>query len=286
VDNKNICPLFLYMNIPLEYQSKPLEYARLLLQSGDIIAAIDICEFLIQTSDIEKNGPEIFIVLAQTIDMSGDAIAAKHFIYKAMQLFPGHQELITCYHHIPPIHSSIVVNPYSIKISDSSQTELSMQGIPINSNKEYEHIQKRISQYDSFLPKLEYTSITTQTVRDDKHQPPIETEFPDFPDFSYLSAAIIVELKNQAIQKPLNALEELAKRLEHARIPAIPNDPVQESPTYTPSIVTETMATIYEKQGAYTQAIKAYQILARKNPDKLMYFEEKIEFLRKRINNL
>ena len=46
------------------------------------------------------------------------------------------------------------------------------------------------------------------------------------------------------------------------------------------------MATVYEKQGAYTQAIKAYQILARKNPDKLMYFEEKIEFLRKRINNL
>ena len=274
------------MNIPLQYQSTPLEYARLLLQSGDIIGAIDICEFLIQTSDIEKNGPEIFIVLAQTIDISGDAIAAKQFIYKAMQLFPGHQELITYYHHIPHVHSSIVVNPHSIKISDGSHTELSMQGIPINSNKEHEHIQKSISQYDSFLPKLEYTSITTQTVRDDKHQPPIETEFPDFPDFSYLSAAIVVEQKNQAIQKPLNALEELAKRLEHARIPAIPNDPVQGSPTYTPSIVTETMATIYEKQGAYTQAIKAYQILARKNPEKLMYFEEKIDVLRKRINNL
>ena len=86
------------MNIPLQYQSTPLEYARLLLQSGDIIGAIDICEFLIQTSDIEKNGPEIFIVLAQTIDISGDAIAAKQFIYKAMQLFPGHQELITYYH--------------------------------------------------------------------------------------------------------------------------------------------------------------------------------------------
>jgi tetratricopeptide (TPR) repeat protein len=274
------------MNIPLQYQSKPLEYARLLLQSGDINGAIDICEFLIQTSDIEKNGPEIFIVLAQTIEISGDALAAKHIIYKAMQLFPGDQGLITCYHHMPVLHSSIELNPHSIMISGSSHTESSMQGIRINSNKEHEHIQKRISQYDSFLPKLEYTSITTQTVRDDKHQPPIETEFPDFPDFSYLSAGTILEQKNQAILKPLNALEELAKRLEHARIPSIPNDPVQGSPTYTPSIVTETMAKIYENQGAYTQAIKAYQILARKNPEKLMYFEEKIDVLRKRINNL
>lgn len=273
------------MNIPIQYQSTPLEYARLLLQSGDITSVIDICEYLIQTSDIEIYGPEIFIVLAQTIDISGDAPAAKHIVFKAMQLFPGHQGLIACYHQIPYLHSHIVAN-HSTIISDSSHNDLSDQGISLIRNKENEKVQKRESQYDSFLPKVEYTSITTQTVRDDKHQPPIETEFPDFPDFSYLSKETILEQKNQAIQKPLNALEELAKRLEHARIPAIPQDAIQESPTYTPSIVTETMATIYEKQGAYTQAIKAYQILARKNPEKLMYFEDKIDVLRKRISNL
>jgi len=46
--------------------------------------------------------------------------------------------------------------------------------------------------------------------------------------------------------------------------------------------VTETMANIYEQQGAFAQAIKAYQVLARNNPEKLEYFESKIAQLRQR----
>jgi len=83
-------------------------------------------------------------------------------------------------------------------------------------------------------------------------------------------------------KRSLSALEELAKRLEHAKIPVLEEEITLPSPSFMPSIVTETMATIYEQQGAFTQAIKAYQVLARNNPDKLEYYESKIVQLRLR----
>jgi cytochrome c-type biogenesis protein CcmH/NrfG len=49
-----------------------------------------------------------------------------------------------------------------------------------------------------------------------------------------------------------------------------------------PSIVTETMANIYVQQGAFSQAIKAYQVLARNQPERLDHFEAIIADLRLR----
>ena len=80
----------------------------------------------------------------------------------------------------------------------------------------------------------------------------------------------------------LSALEQLAQRLEHARIPAIVEEKTISNPSFMPSIVTETMANIYVQQGAYSQAIKAYQVLARNNPERLDYFEAIIADLRLR----
>lgn len=82
--------------------------------------------------------------------------------------------------------------------------------------------------------------------------------------------------------KTLSALEELARRLEHATIPVLDEERTIVSPSFMPSVVTETMAHIYVQQGAYTQAIKAYQVLARNNPERLEYFESLIAELRLR----
>lgn len=81
-------------------------------------------------------------------------------------------------------------------------------------------------------------------------------------------------------QRSFSALEELAKRLENATIPAIQEERTIQSPSFMPSVVTETMAEIYVQQGAYSQAIKAYQILARNAPEKREFFESKIVQLR------
>ena len=42
-------------------------------------------------------------------------------------------------------------------------------------------------------------------------------------------------------------------------------------------LMTETLAKLYTEQKLYTKAIKAYEILANKHPEKKAYFEEKIE---------
>lgn len=80
------------------------------------------------------------------------------------------------------------------------------------------------------------------------------------------------------------SLELLAERLERARIKSpesaltAPNESGAE--TDEPTVISETMARIYEKQGAIEQAIKAYMILARQFPERRLFFEEKIAQLR------
>lgn len=109
----------------------------------------------------------------------------------------------------------------------------------------------------------------------------ISYSFDTIPAFDYTVVSKPLPRSEDSIRS-LSALEELAKRLEHAKIPVIDEEKTIASPSFMPSIVTETMADIYEQQGAYAQAIKAYQVLARNNPDKLEYFESKISQLRLR----
>lgn len=79
------------------------------------------------------------------------------------------------------------------------------------------------------------------------------------------------------------SLELLAERLERARIkPLEQREHNSETATTTDELtmVTETMAQIYERQGAIEQAIKAYTILARQHPERRSTYEEKIAHLR------
>ncbi|MFN8360119.1 MAG: hypothetical protein U0264_09415 [Candidatus Kapaibacterium sp.] len=82
----------------------------------------------------------------------------------------------------------------------------------------------------------------------------------------------------------LTPLEELAARLEKVRIPATYEEITRtHSAELVPAMVTETMARIYEKQGAFPEAIKAYQILARRTPEKLEFYEERIREVQGRM---
>ena len=82
----------------------------------------------------------------------------------------------------------------------------------------------------------------------------------------------------------LTPLEELAARLEKVRIPATYEEITRtHTAELVPAMVTETMARIYEKQGAFPEAIKAYQILARRTPEKLEFYEERIREVQGRM---
>jgi hypothetical protein len=109
----------------------------------------------------------------------------------------------------------------------------------------------------------------------------IKVEFPAF---------VLKELPRKHIEIPrskesletMSALEELAQRIEKARIPVVEEEKTVSTPSFMPSVVTETMANIYVQQGAYSQAIKAYQVLARNHPERLDHFEAIIADLRLR----
>lgn len=73
----------------------------------------------------------------------------------------------------------------------------------------------------------------------------------------------------------LTPLEELARRLERARIPVI--DEAEQRMAFAPSLVSETLANILMAQGAYAEALKAFQTLARAKPERLEYFQQRID---------
>jgi hypothetical protein len=111
---------------------------------------------------------------------------------------------------------------------------------------------------------------------------PIETVQPDEPD---------PEVKKRQPTRAdeisdLTPLEKLARRLESARIPAVEEAPIEDEPvSFEPSLVSDTFTSILVSQGAFAEAIKAYQMLARLKPDRREEYEKKIEEIRKKIEN-
>lgn len=94
------------------------------------------------------------------------------------------------------------------------------------------------------------------------------------------------EIMNTPIERELSPLEELAKRLETARIPMEVDDEMEVvNSIYEPTIVTETWADILVNQGAFTEALKAYQILARSNPNKFEHYKSRIDSMKNKIIN-
>jgi len=131
---------------------------------------------------------------------------------------------------------------------------------------------------DSILPFLHFKDdVLPEQIEYDE----INVDFPSFTLKEYPKQQIEI-IRSEESQQTLSALEELAQRLEKARIPAIEEEKIISTPSFMPSIVTETMANIYVQQGAFSQAIKAYQVLARNQPERLDHFEAIIADLRLR----
>ncbi|RQO32059.1 hypothetical protein DBR32_00125 [Taibaiella sp. KBW10] len=79
-------------------------------------------------------------------------------------------------------------------------------------------------------------------------------------------------------QKMAEAIEE-----ENDEIPASVFEMAVNSISREEAVVSETMAIVYAKQGKIQEAIAIYKKLSLKNPEKSIYFAEKIESLQKEI---
>lgn len=82
----------------------------------------------------------------------------------------------------------------------------------------------------------------------------------------------------------MTPLEELAKRLESARIPVVEDEEHHRPVPFEPSIVSDTLANILVAQGAYAEALKAFQTLARTKPERLDYYEARIAEMKRRLS--
>lgn len=140
------------------------------------------------------------------------------------------------------------------------------------------------------IPGLEYTTLRFEGMkaRGRRAIQPL-SEPPSFRDFHspmrpFARPRLHQNVENAparpAVKKPLS-LEELASRLEKVRMPR-PGESTQPpvGPVHTPgtgpALVTETIARIYEQQGALDKALEAYRALQRQKPDKHDYFERLI----------
>jgi tetratricopeptide (TPR) repeat protein len=105
---------------------------------------------------------------------------------------------------------------------------------------------------------------------------------PPLPPFRQFAPRLITQkVKNKT------PLEELAARLEKARISIVHEEhvPTSSSGNEIVSTATETVAKIYESQGAYALAIKVYQQLARSKPELCEEYEAKIRMLHQKIED-
>ncbi len=149
------------------------------------------------------------------------------------------------------------------------------------------------------VPGLEFTPLRVQSMRKNHVRMHYLPELPEYPVIRGSSMNISppiappkdnarrkkveTEKKSARVAEPKRTqLEELAARLERARIPIVTEEPevgtgIAPAPdAEEPMVISETMAGIYEKQGLYQQAIKAYRQLGRMKPERLEYFEQKI----------
>jgi tetratricopeptide (TPR) repeat protein len=147
------------------------------------------------------------------------------------------------------------------------------------------------------IPGLEYTSLRFENTRGrGRREISVLPEPPVFREFHPTQRPRRTD--SGAPQRRPLSLEELAARLEQARIPRTTDAPGAQSPApssphtapsspHTASgspIMTETLAKIYASQGAYEIALEAYRTLQRTKPEKADDYQRIIDDLQRKLD--
>ncbi len=118
----------------------------------------------------------------------------------------------------------------------------------------------------------------------EEEEPLLSVSLPEEP-FDLESFTLAPERPFPPSSHEMTPLEELARRLERARIPAVEDSEPRQAAAFEPSIVSDTFAGILVQQGAYAEAIKAYQTLARTRPDRYEFYQQKILEMQRLMEN-
>ncbi len=78
-------------------------------------------------------------------------------------------------------------------------------------------------------------------------------------------------------------IQSRPRKIDISKEPVTPQEMGRLSLVEDEGFVTETLAEIYAKQGKYHKAIKIYEQLSLKNPEKKVFFASRIRFLREKL---
>ena len=115
-------------------------------------------------------------------------------------------------------------------------------------------------------------------------------EFPSFQDYA---GALFADNESEEKDEPdlfdysnLNPTDDLnilARKLDSANIPNQTGEEEPDSDEPPATMLNDTIVGIYEQQGLFEEAIKAYKTLSEKSPDKFDFYADKIKVLKKKI---
>lgn len=129
------------------------------------------------------------------------------------------------------------------------------------------------------IPGLEFAPLHSELLELSSHLPP-PPPFPAEVERAWRQAEVLQP------ESELTPLEELAQRLERARIPVPDEDiPPAEEPPDLPPVATETMARVYEQQGAYELALRVYEELVARHPERRSQYEAAQARLREKLQH-
>lgn len=204
------------------------------------------------------------------------------------------KEIITAQHHVPYLrlietakvegHTGRTLRSHNLRLIPG----LEYTPLRIESSRKQQRHKTNVPEPPPF-PAIRGSRMQQHMMPSFTFSPP---PLPDLESSLRNRLGAIPNAEQQEASRKLSPLEELAARLERARIPAVAE--IDETPQPIPPptttksktegiVVSETMALIYEKQGALDQAVYAYTQLIAEKPEKAEHFRQKIEEIQLRM---
>jgi tetratricopeptide (TPR) repeat protein len=240
-----------------------------LLYNGKSSEALDIC-----LSGIESypEYPMGYLMLSQCLfeldDLNGAMTSAK----RGLTLYPDYKPLMK---YLLLLEDSIVIHEIS------SELEKEYESMDEENTDEVQNENNSTGEESITLsPQTSFLKLVSNYETDEPNRSNLTSESPAIlPGLSYaplratrsanMDLPISQSLNFPEFYNPYEAKEDSDKSIE-----------TNEEAYFT----TETMASILEAQGAYKEAIEAFSHLAKLHPEQAARFNEKILFLRNKIN--
>lgn len=240
--------------------------------------------------------PSAYIILAKSYKETGDTLAAVKIVDIALKKFPLNKLLVSLNNQFTSdIQEHLVSNKYD-EIKEITQSEIESRDFnEIEDSESFEQeIETEVAVEEPVADESDVDVDIEELMLEQETEDLIEEANPALNSVLHLvpennrKSRLELQAKNLSIipgldYTPLKIRTKKIFAFNH--IKPLPEPPPfriltrTESPVSETTIVSETMAKIYEQQRAFPEAIKAYEALIKQRPEKEDYYLSKIQAL-------